>query len=180
MSLPRHRPLSLPGGPHRIMTNTLPNRSRPGNSWAITLVTAPPQPPSFQWHLRKSLWKKATDSGKGIRRSSQMGPATWNPAIVQTICYQCHTENTQTFDLFRFPNPSLLSSAHLLHSSPAKRSLRVTRHGICRIVNGAALTPGTPPQGARIVPLTRSERRTILARITREAAGERPRKLFRE
>jgi hypothetical protein len=138
------------------------------------------QRPYFQYYRWKSLWIKSTDLSIARPGSRQMARPMPIPSAMQAVYCQYYTENSPAFGAFRPANSSNHSSWPLLHSSQAKGRLRVTSDGICRFVPASGLVLFNPFPGQRIVPLTRPIRRTILAEITREAAGDGPRKFFRE
>jgi hypothetical protein len=156
------------------------------NALRLHVASASPEGPipaqrsHFQYYRWKSLWIKSTNSSVTPSGSSQMESVMPYLRDIQVVYYQHDTENPRILEAFKLSNSSNHSSSLLLHSSRAKGRLRVTSDGVCRIVIGSVFTPGSQFPVARIVPLTRPIRRTILAGITREAAGDRPRKFFRE
>jgi hypothetical protein len=139
-----------------------------------------PQTPYFQWYLRKSLWKKYPDSASLPSNLSRSASIKSNLKPAQAIYYQGHTEMCGIASPLHWPNQSSHFFSHFLHSSPPGGWLRVTSGRVCRVHRHSIARLGSPSLGPRIVPLTRPISRTILAEPTREAAGERPRKFFRE
>ena len=151
---------------------------------SVSLIPPGPQTSSFQRYRRgsllKSLWKKSTDSGlKPHRCPGQFASNAPRPSM-QVTYFQRDTKGLSFYQAFTSSNPSSIYSPLLLHSLRAESRLTVTSDGICPIAHPRDSVPGSPRYIARIVPLTRRMGRTIFAQITREAAGDRPRKHFRE
>jgi hypothetical protein len=136
------------------------------------------QPSYFQRYMWKSLWKKSPDSGlrPEIFACKVLRPPQSNSK--QALHFQYGTKWSRNGWHFPPLNRMALFFSHLLHSSPSRRWLRVTRNRICIAPKPQAPETGTHQIGFRIVPLTCPGSRTILAASTREAVGERPRLFF--
>ena len=164
------------------MAHPIPSRAL--FAGCVSLIPSGPQASSFQCYRRgsqwKSLWKKSADSNqKPHRPKGQFAPNN-HRSSTQVTYFQCDTKELSVYLAFACSSPSSISFRHLLHSLRAENRLRVTRDGICPIMRTSDLSPGSLHSRPCIVPLTRPMSRTILAEITREPAGDRPRKFFRE
>lgn len=135
---------------------------------------------SFQCYLRKSLWKKSTKTAPNAAPRLPQRFTGLARHREQVIYYHTDKEASPFYVVFLAPNPPSISSPQLLHSSRPKSRLRVTRDGVCRFSNSHIFGSCNPFIASRIVRLTRPMCRTILAEITRDLAGERPREFFRE
>jgi hypothetical protein len=150
----------------------------------VSLIPVGSQASSFQCYRRGSQWKSLWKKSPGLvlkphRRLGQFTPNNRRSSM-QVTYFQRDTNEISTYPASTYSNPSSISPPHLLHSLRAECRLRVTRDGICPTAHRCDSVPGSPQSGARIVPLTRPMRRTILAEFTREAAGDWPGKFFRE